>query len=223
MLFFGRLFFPFNDQILILLKNQKKMKKLFFTLNVFTFSILLFSCSKTNSDLAGNESNPAGIVKPPTGGGGGLSGREGDIPPVSTCAPKVVTLFAGQTIDAGNVTVTNDANFIYVTYNTTNGFVLTQTHLYVGDCALIPVNKPGNPIPGQFPYTSSHSNVTTYTYQVPISVIPIGTCACIAAHAVVNQFNATGGIVNQQTGWGNGTVINPDGQWGMKFTYCSCQ
>lgn len=199
------------------------MKKLIFTLNLFALSVLLFSCTKTDTELTGNENKPASISKGPTGNGGGLTGREADTPPTSACTPSVVTLFAGQTIDAGNVTVTNDVNFIYVTYNTANGYVLTQTHLFVGDCALIPVNKPGNAIPGQFPYTSAHSNLTSYTYQIPIMAIPIGSCGCIAAHAVVVKLNAAGQVVDQQTGWGNGTVINPTGQWGMKFSYCSCQ
>ena len=194
------------------------MKKLVFTLNFFALSVLFVSCTKADTELLGNENKPATIVN-----AGSTSGREADTPPVSTCTPTVTTLFAGQTQNAGNVTVSNDANFIYVTYNTANGFVLTQTHLYVGACELIPVNRPGNPIPGQFPYASAHNSVTSYTYQIPISAIPVGSCGCIAAHAVVNQFTATGGSTNQQTAWGNGTVINPDGQWGMKFAYCSCQ
>lgn len=139
------------------------------------------------------------------------------------CAPTEVMLVAGQTIDAGTVTVSNDANYIYVTYTTTNGWVLTQTHLYVGDCALIPVNNPGNPLPGQFPYVSTHNNITTYTYQVPISAIPLEGCGCIAAHAVVKKYDSANQLLDTQTGWGNGVRINlTGGNWGMKFDYCSC-
>ena len=199
------------------------MKKLFFTLQFFALSIFLVSCSKTEIKPGINETDIPKALKTSTINGGSESGREADTPPVSTCTPTVVTLFAGQTINAGNVTVTNDANFIYVTYNTANGYLLTQTHLFVGDCMLIPVNRPGNPIPGQFPYASPHSNLTSYTYQIPIMAIPVGTCGCIAAHAVVVKRNAAGAVIDQQTAWGNGTVINPDGQWGMKFNYCSCQ
>ena len=194
------------------------MKNLFFTLSFFALCALFFSCTKTDIGLSGNENKS--ILSGPAGGSG--SGREADPPPTGTCAPKVVTLFAGQTIDAGTVTVRNDASFIYVTYTTANGYVLTQTHLYVGACALIPVNKPGNPIPGQFPYITSHTNITSYTYQIPISAMPTGGCGCIAAHAVVVKLDAAGTIVDQQTAWGNGTVINPDGQWGMRFDYCTC-
>ncbi len=146
-------------------------------------------------------------------------GREGD--PV--CVATEVTLIAGQTINSGTVSVSNDAQYIYVTYTTTNGWVLAQTHLYVGDCALIPINNPGNPIPGQFPYSSTHANVTTYTYQVPLSQIPPGSCGCIAAHAVVKQYNAANQQIAQETAWGNGVRINlSGGNWGMKFDYCSC-
>jgi hypothetical protein len=135
----------------------------------------------------------------------------------------VVTLLAGQTMDAGTITVTNDNDFIYVTYTTTNGWVLSQTHLYVGDCALIPVNNPGNPLPGQFPYTATHNNLTSYTYQIPISSIALESCGCIAAHAVVKKYNASNQLIDTQTGWGNGVRINlSGGNWGMKFDYCSC-
>ena len=198
------------------------MKKLFFTIQFFALSVFLFSCSKTDIQPAANETK-TDVLKASSTSSGNETSREADTPPESTCIPTVVTLFAGQTINAGNVTVTNDANFIYVTYNTANGYVLTQTHLFVGECMLIPVNRPGNPIPGQFPYTSPHSNLTSYTYQIPIMAIPIGSCGCIAAHAVVVKLNAAGQVIDQQTGWGNGTVINPTGQWGMKFNYCSCQ
>ncbi len=139
------------------------------------------------------------------------------------CVPTTVMLVAGQTIDAGTVTVSNDTNYIYVTYTTANGWVLTQTHLYVGDCALIPVNNPGNPMPGQFPYTGTHNNLTTYTYQIPISRIPLEGCGCIAAHAVVKKYNSANQVIDTQTGWGNGVRINlSGGNWGMKFDYCSC-
>ncbi len=139
------------------------------------------------------------------------------------CEVTTVTLVAGQTMNAGTVTVSNDADYIFVTYTTTNGWVLTQTHLYVGECALIPVNNPGNPIPGQFPYTSAHNNVTSYTYQIPISRIPLELCGCIAAHAVVKKYNSANQLIDTQTAWGNGVRINlSGGNWGMKFDYCSC-
>jgi hypothetical protein len=194
-------------------------KKLLFNalpLAAFTF----FSCQKVPVDpprQTADEQKPIQYVIIDPDNGGRTTRR------VDGCIPTEVNLIAGQTMVAGTVTVSNDAEYIYVTYTTTGGWVLTQTHLYVGDCALIPVNNPGNPIPGQFPYGGNHNNITTITYQVPISKIPAGSCGCIAAHAVVKELNSSGGTIQTQTGWGQGTQINMgSGNWGMKFDYCSC-
>ena len=180
------------------------MKKTLLIAILAIATVSFFSCKKITLD-------------DPNGGG------VGDKVEIETCPTTTVTLVAGQSIDAGTVAVTNDANFIYVTYTTANGYLLTQTHLFVGNCALLPVNGAGNPMPGQFPYATNHNNVTTFTYQVPISALAGGSCGCIAAHAVVVKLNAAGSVIDQQTGWGNGVRINPNGgNWGMKFDYCSC-
>ncbi|MBS1512190.1 MAG: hypothetical protein JST86_15180 [Bacteroidetes bacterium] len=184
------------------------MKKLLPVLSVLLMALSFSACKKEIVPNQETKQPDSGLVP---------IGNEG------SCPTTTVNLMAGQTINAGSITVTNDADFIYVTYTTANGYVLTQTHLYVGDCAGIPVNNPGNPIPGQFPYSSPHSNITTYTYQVPISAIPAGGCGCIAAHCVVVKLNASGQVIETQTGWGSGTQINlGSGNWGMKFSYCSC-
>ncbi len=195
-----------------------KKKLLFIALSLASFTF--FSCQKVTVDPRQNadEQNLAQqyVIMDPSSGGR-------IIRRVDNCLPTEVNLMAGQTMIAGTVTVTNDAEYIYVTYTTTGSWVLTQTHLYVGACNFIPVNNPGNPIPGQFPYSGTHNNITTVTYQVPISKIPVGSCGCIAAHAVVKELNSSGGTIQTQTGWGQGTQINMgSGNWGMKFDYCSC-
>jgi len=203
------------------------MKKLLLPAIMVGAIVSFFSCQKTEPVNPGGtqeqtvttQQTQRYVILPEGDDNGGIFSREGQ----NDCTPVEVTLVAGQTINAGTITVSNDADFIYVTYTTTNGWVLSETHLYVGDCSLIPVNNPGNPIPGQFPYSGSHSNITSYTYQVPISRIPPGGCGCIAAHAVVKQYNASNQLVSTQTGWGNGVRINlTGGNWGMKFDYCSC-
>ncbi len=138
------------------------------------------------------------------------------------CPATTTQLTAGQFYNAGNVTVTNDDDFIYVTYTTANGYLLTQTHLYVGGCNAIPINNQGNPVPGQFPYKITHNFDTSYTYQIPIAKIAAGSCGCIAAHSVVVKLNEAGQVIDEQTAWGNGVRIYPTGNWGMKFSYCSC-
>jgi hypothetical protein len=178
------------------------MKKTLLIIAMVTASVTIFSCKKEISRLGQNnvETNKVDI--------------EG-------CEATEVILKAGQTINAGTVSVTNDASYIYVTYTTANGYLLTQTHLFAGNCALVPVNNSGNPMPGQFPYKTTHNYATSYTYQIPIGTI--GNCGCIAAHAVVVKLGANGQVIEQQTGWGNGVRINPNGgNWGMKFNFCTC-
>lgn len=192
------------------------MKTTIFSLLVAVSVTLLFSCQKERLSVRSSikpASTTLGSSVIPSGGGVYNY----------NCAPTKVSLIAGQNIDAGTVTVSNDGYYIYVTYNTANGYVLTETHLYVGNCEAIPVTARGNAIPGQFPYKNTHANATSYTYQVPISAIGAGNCGCIAAHAAVIKLNAAGQVIDTQTGWGNGTAINPvGGSWGMKFEFCPC-
>jgi hypothetical protein len=193
------------------------MKKLFLFLTVFTLAVSLFSCKKTQTEspLAETQTliNNAKIENSTIYSRGDSS---------SFCPATITTLIAGQTINSGDVTVTNDSSYFYVTYRASNGYSLKETHLYLGACEFIPVNKTGNPIPGHFPYNGFHANIATYTYQIPVSLIPAGLCGCVAAHAVVVRVDANGTIIEQQSAWGNGTVINPTGNWGMKFNYCRC-
>jgi hypothetical protein len=178
------------------------MKKTLLIIALVTASVTIFSCKK---EMPKPEQNNVETNKVDIGG----------------CEATEVILKAGQTIDAGTISVTNDADYIYVTYTATNGWLITQTHLYAGSCELVPVNNAGNPIPGQFPYKTTHNYAASYTYQIQIGTI--GNCGCIAAHAVVVKLNSSGQIIQQQTGWGNGVRINPNGgNWGMKFAYCTC-
>jgi hypothetical protein len=192
------------------------MKRNFFPLLMAAIIILLASCEKNNDVLSTPNNNTANQQST---GSTIVAGRTN---PGDGCPEITTQLTAGQFYNSGSVIVSNDANFIYVTYTTANGYLLTQTHLFAGNCNAVPVNNQGNPNPGQFPYKTVHSNATTYTYQIPVSAIPAGSCGCIAAHAVVVKLNEAGQIIEQQTAWGNGVRINPTGNWGMKFDYCSC-
>ncbi|MHB9002620.1 MAG: SdrD B-like domain-containing protein [Coriobacteriia bacterium] len=105
----------------------------------------------------------------------------------------IAILWAGQNYEAGTVSVTNDAENVYVTFTTTGGWTLEATHLYVG------TTPPSSFAPGSFPYQQTHSSVTTYTYTV--SLVSIGAVAgdtiYIAAHAEVSN----DGLNLNETGW----------------------
>jgi len=93
--------------------------------------------------------------------------------------PEVFTLYAGQHIDVGTVSVWNGINEVlgveclYVKYETTGGWVMTETHLAVAnEFDGLPQTKKGNPIPGQFPYKHEDLDfVMDDEYIIPLSEI----------------------------------------------------
>ena len=99
--------------------------------------------------------------------------------------PDVFTLYAGQDIDVGTVSVWNDAgDYLYVRYNTTGNWVMTETHLHVATSSELIPQKNGNPIPGKFDYKGEHVYETEVLYEIPLTWGP-ATELFIAAHAKV--------------------------------------
>ena len=74
----------------------------------------------------------------------------------ASCVPTFDLIAGGgnvkSAIDVGDVTVTNDCTNLYVTYRTTPGWCITETHLHVAGSEVdIPQTKKGNPIPQAVP------------------------------------------------------------------------
>jgi hypothetical protein len=138
--------------------------------------------------------------------------------------PYMTDLIAGQNTDAGDVLVWNDADYLYVKYETHEPWCLVETHLAVGDeLGDIPQTTKGSPIPGRFAYKTYHGLepcVTEYVYQIPLPDVG-GICNAdliIAAHAAVVQKNDCGKVVAKETGWGAGCEF-PGRNWSMYFAY----
>ena len=137
--------------------------------------------------------------------------------------PQTSVLKAGQYIDAGDVVIGNDENFVYVTFVSENGWTITETHVAVGDTvAGIPQTKSGSPKIGNFAYQGSHDNVTTVVYAIPLSELGADGCGAIAACAVVEK--TTGSRQQEETAWGSGSKFS-NRNWSMYMTYCkqNCQ
>ena len=130
------------------------------------------------------------------------------------------TLWAGQNIDAGTVSVAVEGENLVITYETKDGWELTETHLAVAHTLEgIPQTKKGNPIPGQFPY--KHENlpgITNDSYTIPLSelMVECDDVLYIAAHASLRKM-VSGGEYQTETGWGNG-VNFPGKNWATYFT-----
>lgn len=118
-----------------------------------------------------------------------------------------VDLIAGQHIDAGWVTVDTNGFGITVTYNTTDGWVLEETHLYVG------TEPPRKSAPGRFPYKHEElGGVTSDSYFVSLDELEVecGVTIYLATHAVVSKPGE-----GSETAWGEGELIGKN--WAMFF------
>lgn len=127
---------------------------------------------------------------------------------------QVHTLWAGQNINIGTVTygIDDDANF-YATYDCSlSGWLISETHLFAGDKAVMPLNKPGAPKIGLFPYSAVHQpRVSVFTFRVPLSELPPCTDPgfVVAAHGVAHS------PTNQtETAWAEGSYTFSDKGWG---------
>ena len=122
-------------------------------------------------------------------------------------------LWAGQTELAGTISVKMINSDLVVEYNTQNGWLLYETHLYIG------LEKPVKSAPGKFPY--HHENlggIDSDIYVIPLSEIGIGDGAQVffAAHAVVKKESSPGCWI-EETAWAMGCRIRTKGNWAMYF------
>lgn len=128
-----------------------------------------------------------------------------------------VRLLAGQKYEAGNILVVNNSENLYVGYLTTGDWKLKAIHLYVGSAEGLPVNGPGNLVPGQFPIKAEFEELQNFYYvEIPLSSLPEG-CVTIAAHAEVVKV-VNGEVVQKETAFGEGDKVGKN--WFMKFEYC---
>ena len=130
------------------------------------------------------------------------------------------TLIAGQNFYAGTITLSTTGSQVCVTFQTAGGWQLTETHLAIASSlAGIPQTKAGNPSPGKFPYSSTHSPaVTTFTYCVPFAV-PSDGALYVATHAVAELADQeTGAIIQRETAW-SGPHGFPGKNWATYIYY----
>ena len=183
--------------------------------------LTIISCSKENDGVLIENINTSGQE------------MERFIPSGNGECTESKNLIAGQNYIAGTVVYElNSNNDLIVTYTTLtepNGdyWVIDATHLYVGLCggvpgdpeypSAIPTNNPGNPRIGQFPYKSTESDATSVVWVIPTGTFP--SCGCIAAHAELSLYDASGNIIQQETGWADGDQL-PGNSWAMFFDYC---
>lgn len=140
-----------------------------------------------------------------------------EINEISCGKPTKVTLFAGQHIDVGTLTVTNDTQNLYIRYDLTGDWLLSETHLFVGAEEDLPLNGGQNPKIGHFPYHGTHGLVSSYTFTIDLS--KLSNCFVISAHASVIE-SVNGELINSETAFAFGENEFPGNRWGWYLNYC---
>jgi len=149
-----------------------------------------------------------------------------DAVPISMLNPcgdtKVVTLWAGQYIDAGSVTISNEADYLSIEIVTGNGWYLTESHAAVArTLETLPQTGSGNPKVGHFDLATEHDPpVTSFTYEISIADYGylLGDELVLAVHAAVERMEEGSGVVQEETAWAEGPGF-PGSSWATYLHY----
>jgi hypothetical protein len=138
-----------------------------------------------------------------------------------TCeyVPVSYDLIAKRNVDVGDLVITNDEEFLYVTYSLEDDWYVRSARMFIGDVNDMPINRGGNPIIGHFPI-KEHFNCETssFTYTFELSELP--ECYVIAVHSSVKKI-VNGQRVFTSGCWSYGTKFNPRKRWGWYSEYCT--
>ncbi len=125
-------------------------------------------------------------------------------------AATTVEFITGQHYGAGWVEAVADQDNLTIVIETDNGWVLEETHVYVG------TTRPTKSAPGRFPFKHEDLGGATFDiYEISLDGFDVecmGTLY-IAVHAVVRS-----GEFGEETAWGDGPVIRANKNWAMYFT-----
>jgi hypothetical protein len=150
--------------------------------------------------------NPMGLP-PDTGTAGGWDDRV------------VFTLYGGQTIPVGTITVWNTPDMLYIQYDMTGNWWLEETHVSVATKLSSIPQKNGNPPPGQFEFKNTwNPRVQTYRYEIPFRAGWGIDSLYIATHAVAVELDGGGSVIQRQTGW-TGPHPFPGRNWATYLRY----
>jgi hypothetical protein len=122
-----------------------------------------------------------------------------------------VYLMAGQHYEAGWVEASADLETLTVTITVDEGWVLEETHVYVG------TEPPVKSAPGRFPYKHEKlegAQMDTYSIDLEDFDVACDAVLYVAVHAVVTR---TDGENQTETAWGEGEYIRTGKNWAMYF------
>ncbi len=192
------------------------------------FSFFMISCEK--DDMRGR---PDTVSGPPTKSETVIF--ETGVDSYDPCGdPLEVTLWGGQHIDVGTVTVANDEDYLYLKYKTTGDWYLEEIHLYIMDEEPSLRLPPGH-APIKLEKLSDPEPVQEVTIKVAFDELNLDTdfdLVCeediilwLQAHAVVYEsengepnYDDDGKLLDEETAYG-GDIVPPPGAWYGNIMY----
>ena len=166
---------------------------------LITLGLLSAACER------GDPVSPAAALGPPAP----FNALVPTVPEV--CGSETVALLADQTLAVGEVTISNDDEFVYVSFHTTGGWSLTETHVAVVDDPAALANSGRRLVPGRFPEKAVHDPpVTVAHYAIPLA--DDEDEVYVAAHADIVNGDRTEGA------WAEGEARDGGG-WASYMTY----
>lgn len=132
-------------------------------------------------------------------------------------------LIAGQHIEIGVVTVSNNADVLQVEIAITEpGWVMTETHVAIDDTLEdLPMTGSGNPQVGKFEFSAEYDEpVTIWAYELDLAEYGYGYPDSIygAVHAATELRDESGNTIQEETAWAEGPEF-PGNSWAMYFGY----
>lgn len=130
-------------------------------------------------------------------------------------AAETFALYGGQDIEAGTVTLETTDTDLIVTYQTTDGWQLGTTHLYVGSEEGLPTTGSGNPKIGHFPYAQEVElndegypveSLDMVVYTIPLSEIETTTVEDTSVTEICTYLRGN----CETTSWEAFFPLNPD-------------
>lgn len=143
--------------------------------------------------------------------------------------PTIVNLVSFDgTFNPGTVTVGNDADFLYVTYDATS--YIAHMNLYVGQHLATPNTyyDEYDPVTGQvhyfswlFPYIHyPNTQIMTYTFTIPLTDLQSDEgCFLIISHAVIDGIMVSGSASTKNFGWSFDYCLEECDQYDCETAY----
>jgi hypothetical protein len=194
------------NTIIIIKKGFLMFTKRLAFLCTLILAIIIWSCTDTNNNT---NTTTKENLKP--------------VPTVTTnpCA-KEFKLWAGKTMDAGTVTISNDANYLYITYNFKSPWLAGAGNMHVWLGKTAPTGKGS---PGQYPFASTNTGyVSSYTFVIkkvdyPQYFNPDGSFYFMTHASVVQLVN--GQYINGNTAYSE-TLVDDNPWYGFgKYIWCT--